>query len=100
MNSVDLPVAGQVVIVAHTHVKFNRVQEHGHTKVEPSPNVSPSIASLICPPVGVVAVAASRGKVLHQEACVNGNEDAWAEPTDKPKQLADTITIIQRRLLR
>lgn len=57
-SSLDLPMAREIVVVAHAHVQLDCIQEHGDAQVCPAPDITARISALTRPPFSIAAIAA------------------------------------------
>lgn len=103
LRSIGLPVAGKpAIVVCLRDLELDRVKTHCDSKVDPPPHVASCISALIRPPLSSNCAAVrtiSTGEVLHQQTCVNCNDDAGAEPCQEAKDLGCLIVIVQAGLL-
>lgn len=89
----------KAVIIASAEMEFNGIEEHRGPDIGPTPYIASDIATLVFPPVAATAVATHRGEMLHQETCVDRDEQAWAEPTEEAENLAHAVAVFKRRFL-
>ena len=85
--------------VLFSKVQLQGIHPHSRCDIDPSPKVASSITSLAGPPVTVAAVSARRCKMLHEEAGVDSDQNAGAEPAQQSKDLAGTIGVLEGRFL-
>ena len=80
-----------VVKVILAEVELESIQSHGTRDVDPPPEIAPGITTLAGPPVTLASFSARGSKMLHEQAGVDCDQDARAEPAEEAQYLAGTI---------
>lgn len=89
-------MAGETAVdVLLPKIQLQSVHGHEARDVDPAPEVAARIAALAGPPIARAPVSAGRCKVLHEEACIYGDEDTGAKPTQESQYLTGTIGVFK-----
>lgn len=81
-------------IIVLPNVKLNRIESHRAGDIRPSQPIPARVATLHQPPIAVVAVPTDGREMLHQQTCIDGDEDTWTEPGDVAEDAAGVVVIL------
>jgi len=90
------------IVISIRDVEFNGVQAHSNGEVDPPPHVTSGITPLVRPPFarhGTPIGSVAAGKMLHEQACVDGNDDTRTEPRQETKDFAGLVVVVEARFL-